>query len=138
VGRQVVNVPSFMVRVDSQKHIDFSLTSPFRGGQPGRVKRKNHEICMPSKVKATTGIHQIIEEIEESIRKSTFVKDFDLTGILSLHAKCTELVDLLIAILLRKSVLTPHLKEEVKSSTKELNADQDSVSIGFYMQKIFP
>ncbi|GKC67607.1 hypothetical protein Tco_1100205, partial [Tanacetum coccineum] len=35
-------------------------------------------------------------------------------------------------------VLTPHLKEEVKSSTKELNADQDSVSIGFYMQKIFP
>ncbi|KAM7464534.1 hypothetical protein LguiA_032655 [Lonicera macranthoides] len=38
VGRQVVNVPSFMVRVDSQKHIDFSLTSPFGGGRPGRVK----------------------------------------------------------------------------------------------------
>ncbi|GJR17279.1 40S ribosomal protein S9-2 [Tanacetum coccineum] len=35
VGRQVVNVPSFMVRVDSQKHIDFSLTSPFGGGRPG-------------------------------------------------------------------------------------------------------
>lgn len=30
-----------MVRVDSQKHIDFSLTSPFGGGRPGRVKRKN-------------------------------------------------------------------------------------------------
>ena len=41
VGRQVVNVPSFMVRVDSQKHIDFSLTSPLGGGRPGRVKRKN-------------------------------------------------------------------------------------------------
>ncbi|CAA0823860.1 40S ribosomal protein S9-2 [Striga hermonthica] len=41
VGRQVVNVPSFMVRVDSQKHIDFSLTSPFGGGRAGRVKRKN-------------------------------------------------------------------------------------------------
>ncbi|GAB2221027.1 hypothetical protein Droror1_Dr00012189 [Drosera rotundifolia] len=42
VGRQVVmNIPSFMVRVDSQKHIDFSLTSPFDGGRPGRVKRKN-------------------------------------------------------------------------------------------------
>ncbi|KAF2302395.1 hypothetical protein GH714_036161 [Hevea brasiliensis] len=41
VGRQVVNIPSFMVRVDSQKHIDFSLTSPFGGGRPGRVKRKN-------------------------------------------------------------------------------------------------
>ncbi|KEH31926.1 40S ribosomal protein S9, putative [Medicago truncatula] len=38
VGRQVVNIPSFMVRVDSQKHIDFSLTSPFGGGLPGRVK----------------------------------------------------------------------------------------------------
>ncbi|KAG0469780.1 hypothetical protein HPP92_015875 [Vanilla planifolia] len=41
VGRQVVNIPSFMVRVDSAKHIDFSLTSPFGGGRPGRVKRKN-------------------------------------------------------------------------------------------------
>ena len=43
VGRQVVNVASFMVRVDSQKHIDFSLTSPFGGGRPGRVKRKNQK-----------------------------------------------------------------------------------------------
>ena len=41
VGRQVVNIPSFTVRVDSQKHIDFSLTSPFGGGRPGRVKRRN-------------------------------------------------------------------------------------------------
>lgn len=39
VGKQLVNVPSFMVRVDSQKHIDFSLNSPFGGGRPGRVKR---------------------------------------------------------------------------------------------------
>lgn len=43
VGRQVVNIPSFMVRVDSQKHIDFSLASPFGGGRPGRVKRKNQK-----------------------------------------------------------------------------------------------
>jgi small subunit ribosomal protein S9e len=41
VGKQVVDVSSFMVRVDSQKHIDFALTSPFGGGRPGRVKRKN-------------------------------------------------------------------------------------------------
>ncbi|KAL9675868.1 hypothetical protein QQ045_004076 [Rhodiola kirilowii] len=41
VGKQVVNIPSFMVRVDSQKHIDFSLTSPLGGGRPGRVKRRN-------------------------------------------------------------------------------------------------
>jgi small subunit ribosomal protein S9e len=40
VGKQIVNVPSFMVRLDSQKHIDFSLTSPFGGGRPGRVRRK--------------------------------------------------------------------------------------------------
>jgi len=38
---EVVNVPSFIVRLDSQKHIDFSLKSPFGGGRPGRVKRKN-------------------------------------------------------------------------------------------------
>ena len=38
---QVVNVPSFIVRLDSQKHIDFSLKSPFGGGRAGRVKRKN-------------------------------------------------------------------------------------------------
>ncbi|KAL9688489.1 hypothetical protein QQ045_032910 [Rhodiola kirilowii] len=41
VGRQVVNIASFMVRVDSQKHIDFSLTSTLGGGRPGRVKRRN-------------------------------------------------------------------------------------------------
>ena len=37
----MVNVPSFIVRLDSQKHIDFSLKSPFGGGRGGRVKRKN-------------------------------------------------------------------------------------------------
>merc|ERR1712141_923371 len=41
VGKQVVNVPSFVVRLDSQKHIDCSLKSPFGGGRAGRVKRKN-------------------------------------------------------------------------------------------------
>ncbi|KDE04206.1 40S ribosomal protein S9-A [Microbotryum lychnidis-dioicae p1A1 Lamole] len=40
VGKQIVNVPSFVVRLDSQKHIDFSLTSPYGGGRDGRVKRK--------------------------------------------------------------------------------------------------
>ncbi|KAJ2182560.1 ribosomal 40S subunit protein S9B [Coemansia sp. RSA 551] len=40
VGKQVVNVPSFIVRLDSQKHIDFALTSPFGGGRPGRLARK--------------------------------------------------------------------------------------------------
>ncbi|KAL5208917.1 hypothetical protein ABZP36_004540 [Zizania latifolia] len=43
VGRQLVNIPSFMVRLDSEKHIDFSLTSPLGGGEPGRVKRKNQK-----------------------------------------------------------------------------------------------
>ncbi|KAE8662652.1 40S ribosomal protein S9-2 [Hibiscus syriacus] len=52
VGRQVVNIPSFMVRVDSQKHIDFSLTSPFGIGRPGRVKRRNQRAAAK---KATGG-----------------------------------------------------------------------------------
>ncbi|GMM49475.1 ribosomal 40S subunit protein S9B [Starmerella bacillaris] len=41
VGKQVVNVPSFLVRLDSQKHINFSPRSPFGGGRPGRVARRN-------------------------------------------------------------------------------------------------
>ncbi|ONK56695.1 uncharacterized protein A4U43_C10F11750 [Asparagus officinalis] len=41
VGRQVVNVPSFLVKLESAKHIDFALSSPFGGGKEGRVKRKN-------------------------------------------------------------------------------------------------
>ncbi|CAH0389184.1 unnamed protein product [Bemisia tabaci] len=40
VRKQLVNVPSFIVRLDSQKHIDFSLNSPLGGGKPGRVQRK--------------------------------------------------------------------------------------------------
>ena len=41
VRRQVVDIPSFTVRLDSQKHIDFSAKSPFAGGRPGRTKRRN-------------------------------------------------------------------------------------------------
>lgn len=41
VGKQLVDVPSFVVRLDSQKLIDFSLTSPFGGARAGRVKRRN-------------------------------------------------------------------------------------------------
>ena len=40
VRKQMVNCPGFMVRLDSGKHINFSLTSPHGGGRPGRVKRK--------------------------------------------------------------------------------------------------
>eukprot|EP00921_Rhytidocystis_pertsovi_P004055 GHVQ01006998.1.p1 GENE.GHVQ01006998.1~~GHVQ01006998.1.p1 ORF type:complete len:189 (-),score=22.26 GHVQ01006998.1:774-1340(-) len=41
VGKQIVDIPSFLVRLDSEKHIDFAITSPFGGGRPGRVKRKS-------------------------------------------------------------------------------------------------
>merc|ERR1712016_35901 len=41
VRKQVVNIPSFIVRLESQKHIDFAHKSPFGGGHPGRVKRRN-------------------------------------------------------------------------------------------------
>eukprot|EP00478_Filoreta_tenera_P002285 GABV01002352.1.p2 GENE.GABV01002352.1~~GABV01002352.1.p2 ORF type:complete len:195 (-),score=71.75 GABV01002352.1:91-651(-) len=40
VGRRIVNVPSFMVRTESEKHIGHSLTSPYGQGRPGRVARK--------------------------------------------------------------------------------------------------
>lgn len=40
VGKQVVNVPSFVVRVDRAQFIDFATTSPLGGGRPGRVRRK--------------------------------------------------------------------------------------------------
>merc|ERR1712042_157628 len=41
VRKQLVNVPSFLVRLDSQKHVDFSTNSPYGGGRAGRCKRKN-------------------------------------------------------------------------------------------------
>ena len=40
VGKQIVTVPSFLVRLDSEKHIDFAITSPYGQGRPGRVARK--------------------------------------------------------------------------------------------------
>merc|ERR1712159_40235 len=41
VGKQICDIPSFLVRVDSEKHIDFAITSPLGDGKPGRVRRKN-------------------------------------------------------------------------------------------------
>eukprot|EP01100_Stratorugosa_tubuloviscum_P012547 TRINITY_DN5997_c0_g1_i1.p1 TRINITY_DN5997_c0_g1~~TRINITY_DN5997_c0_g1_i1.p1 ORF type:complete len:191 (+),score=92.24 TRINITY_DN5997_c0_g1_i1:168-740(+) len=43
VGKRIVNVPSYLVRVDSQKHIDISPLSAFKKGRPGRSKRKNEK-----------------------------------------------------------------------------------------------
>jgi small subunit ribosomal protein S9e len=41
VGKQLVTVPSFMVRTASEPHIGFSSTSPFSStGRKGRVARK--------------------------------------------------------------------------------------------------
>ena len=41
VGKRMVDVPSFMVRLDSEKHIEYSSTSPYGSGRAGRVKRKS-------------------------------------------------------------------------------------------------
>jgi len=41
VRKQLVNVPSFIVRVDSEKHIDYGVNSSLASGKPGRVKRRN-------------------------------------------------------------------------------------------------
>lgn len=35
--KQLVNVPSFIVREDSISHIGYSLNSSLAGGRPGRV-----------------------------------------------------------------------------------------------------
>ena len=42
VGKQLVNSPSFIVRTDSEGHIDFAANSPFNPntGRKGRVARK--------------------------------------------------------------------------------------------------
>ena len=41
VGKQMVNIPSFIVRTDSEKQITFSTTSSLAGtGRKGRVLRK--------------------------------------------------------------------------------------------------
>lgn len=41
VGAQICDVPSFMVRVDSEKHVDMAQTSSYSNGRAGRVKRRN-------------------------------------------------------------------------------------------------
>jgi len=41
VRKQLVNIPSFIVRLDSEKHIDFTVKSSLASGKPGRVKRRN-------------------------------------------------------------------------------------------------
>ena len=48
----MVNTPSFLVRQESEKHVEFSLTSPFGAGRPGRVKRKSEKT---KKEKASEG-----------------------------------------------------------------------------------
>jgi len=40
VGKQMVNTPGFLVRTDSAKLVEYSLTSPMGQGRPGRVARK--------------------------------------------------------------------------------------------------
>jgi small subunit ribosomal protein S9e len=42
VGEQLVNSPSFMVRLDSERHIGLTLHSPYGAGRPGRVARKKN------------------------------------------------------------------------------------------------
>jgi len=39
VAKQIVTIPSFIVRGSSERHIAFASASPFGGGRAGRVKR---------------------------------------------------------------------------------------------------
>jgi small subunit ribosomal protein S9e len=61
VGKQIVNIPSFLVRLDSEKHIDFALTSPFGGGRAGRVKRRS----IKNAAKKAAGGDEAAEEEED-------------------------------------------------------------------------
>ncbi|KAK7796821.1 hypothetical protein U0070_005263 [Myodes glareolus] len=65
VRKQVVNVPSFIVRLDSQKHIDFSLRSPYGGGRPGRVKRKNAKRARVVQELMTFTEHEVVVAIAQ-------------------------------------------------------------------------
>lgn len=40
VGKQMVNIPSFMVRVSSEQHIQTAATSVFKTGKLGRSKKR--------------------------------------------------------------------------------------------------
>ena len=40
VGKQLVNIPSFLVRVVSEPHVQHSLTSCIKTGRPGRVAKR--------------------------------------------------------------------------------------------------
>jgi len=64
VGKRLVNVPSFAVRLDSEKHIEFALTSPYGTGRAGRVKRKN---AKNAKNKAAAGGDKGTDAGEEDV-----------------------------------------------------------------------
>ena len=40
VGKQLVNIPSFLVRVSSEQHIQLSNKSVYKSGKLGRTKRR--------------------------------------------------------------------------------------------------
>lgn len=40
VGKQTVDIPSFMVRVSSEQHIQLSASSVYQTGGIGRIKKK--------------------------------------------------------------------------------------------------
>ena len=40
VGKQLVNIPSYLVRVSSEQHIQLAATSVFKTGKLGRTKKK--------------------------------------------------------------------------------------------------
>jgi len=59
VGKQLVNVPSFLVRLENQKHIDIALNSVLAGHRIGRVKKKKLKAA-----KAGGGAAEAAEEEE--------------------------------------------------------------------------
>ena len=75
VGKQIVNVPLFLVRTDSQKHIDFALTRPLaavarvassaRGRRRPRVgvTTRRRRMNKPTRVKSRGAIRRAADRL---------------------------------------------------------------------------
>lgn len=72
VGKQLVDVPSFMVRLDSEKHIDFSVTSPYGQGRPVSTRFVFSCIFQAARQESTQPATQVETVSRSSLFRSCF------------------------------------------------------------------
>jgi small subunit ribosomal protein S9e len=58
----MVNIPSFMVRTDSEKAIDTAYTSPFGQGRKGRTSRKQTKRRAANEAKANVETARVAKD----------------------------------------------------------------------------